>query len=304
MGWRPLNRQFIDMTADIAQEFVDMKPMPHERPFSQVRYRKILEKIKRYGHMAYFWQTAIVLELEDEECEFDIIRVDGQHTSRMALNNPHLFLGGSVFVVRLDWECDTVRDRALLYAQINSSESSRTTSDVNYSMAAAIGLQDINGKNLINTAVTAMSMSLWGTHYASKSKEERAALLETNKPFIHFVDEMLGKLKSAERVKLVRSPVFWALYETWLKDEDAAAEFWVLVGTGYGADKHLPQRKLHDYLNNVRIVSGTSTKGSKAQDRDPIVVVYHRCLVGWNAWRAGKTSTTLHIRKNTKPVAR
>lgn len=287
MGWVLGDSKTVKMTVQLAYEFYHMKAVPNERPLSPNRIKRLKQKITIHGALPFRWGRAEVIE------NGQVYRVNGQHTSTMIVKDSAMITDKMKATVE-EYLCDSMRDLADLYGQIDSQESSRNAGDINLSHAAVIdGLMDCN-KRVINLGVTALAHEKWGDQYTRQPKEDRAALMDTAPEFLVFMDKLKKGLDHSDWRAIGRGPVAMAMLATWRKNRKDAVTFWNLVATGEGEDTKKPDRVLGKYLMRTGVNTGRpkAARGIGRSEGSPLM--YARCIVAWNAWRQGK-STTLRV---------
>jgi hypothetical protein len=281
------------MTTDAAWKFYRMKAVPNERHLNQNRIRRLRKKITEHGALPFRWGRAEVEETGE------VFRVNGQHTSTMLVKDSAMITDKMVVTIE-DYLCETMKDLADLYSQIDSSESSRSAGDVNLSHAAVTdGLGNCN-RRVINLCVTALSHEKWGDQYTRQPKEDRAALLDTAPEFVLFVDKLKKDITHEDWRVVGRGPVVMAILATWRKSRRAASEFWRLVARCDGPDAKSADRTLGKYLQRTGITTGRPKAARGIGRVEGPVVMYSRCVTAWNAWRQGKT-TKLRVYEDKEP---
>ena len=295
MSWVLAQSETVKMTVGLAREFHRMKAVPNERPLSTNRLTKLKAKVQNHGALPFRWGRAEVIETGE------VYRVNGQHSSQMLNTNPEM-INDKMFVTVEDFLCDTMKDLADLYGQIDSSESSRTAGDINFSYAAVTdGLCNCN-KRVINLAVTALSWEAWGEQYTRTPKEDRARLMDGDPDFVLFLDAVRRDLVQEDWRILKRTPVAHAMLSTWRKNKREAGKFWRLVGDGSGPNSKSADRVLNKYLMKTGVTTGRPKAAKGIARVEGPQTMYARCIVAWNAWRRGKT-TSLRVYEDKGPPA-
>ena len=295
MGWKLRNKPTTSkVTRKMASEFAEMDPAPHDRPLSERRLQVYNILLSKGQFRPVTWAKAYCKET-DGWC-----RVNGKHTSVLLSGMPSL---PEFYVTIEEYDCDTLEDVAKLYATFDSKMQSRSANDIYLSFAATV--PELKGLPVRSITVSVAGMSLFadpmsmqgGSGSIRKQPADRAELLLEHSDFVVWLDSILrpddaaaaednGVRKKDRSKHLHRSAVVAALFGSWQKDKEAAADFWCAVRDGTSTVGK-PDRKLNQYL--LTTILGRKSFGSEskvASEREMFV----RCIHAWNAWRRGEKS--------------
>ena len=271
------------VTKAMADKWSGMEQVRNDRPLSEKRV-DAYKKMAACGLMRpVHWAKAHCLETQEN------YRVNGKHTSTAFSQMDDL--PDTLQAIIEEYQCDTLRDVAELYATFDARITIRTTGDINMSFAAVDpDLHDVPVK-IINLAVSAISLWKWGENYAQHSASERAeCLFEPEcKSFVRWLCDIASDSKVNKRLR--RSPVVWAMYATFKKSRKDATEFWTAVRDETGTYPTLPDRKISRWLMENAVDSTGRRAGAKE--------MYARCVIAWNAWRT-QTKTNLSYYPDAK----
>lgn len=263
------------ITKAMAEKWCSMEQVRNDRPLSTSRV-DAYKKMAAAGLMRpVHWAKVHCLETQEN------YRVNGKHTSTAFASMDDLPDTLQAYVE--EYQCDTLRDVAELYATFDSRLTTRTTSDINRSFAAVDPeLCDLPAK-IINIGITGISLWKWGQSYASHPAAERAECLfnPDDKAFFRWLADVVNSSKSHKRMR--RTAVVHAMYATFRKSRKDATEFWTAVRDETGTSPASPDRKLSRWL--------MENAADAAGRRAGLSEVYARCVIAWNAWRTdGKTN--------------
>ncbi len=291
MSWTLLSRPRTQLvTQELAQQFVDMTPAPHDRPLSERRLQVYRRMLALGQFRPVTWASALCEETND------IYRVNGKHTSLLLVGLKPM---PEFFVTIEEYQCDTLEDVAKLYATFDAGIQGRTAADIYLSFAATVPeLKGLNSK-IVKTAITGIAFKEMGMDVYTKSQPvERAEMLLEHTDFVLWLSQLLqagrstteDQLPSRQKCQhLLRQPVVAAIFATWEKTVPAALEFWRAVRDDSGAHPTMPDRKLSRYLLTTSMQGGHDRRGKSAGPRE----IYVKCLHAWNAWRKNEP-TALH----------
>jgi len=274
------------VTKSMAEKWAGMEQVRNDRPLSTPRveaYKKLaVAGLMRPVH----WAKAHCLETQEN------YRVNGKHTSTAFSQMEETPDTLQAYVE--EYQCDTLRDVAELYATFDSRITLRTTSDINRSFAAVDPeLCDLQAK-IVNLGISAISLWKWGLSYEKVQPAERAECLfdPECKCFFRWLSEMVSDSKVNKRIR--RAPVVWAMYATFRKSRKSATEFWAAVRDETGVSPATADRKISRWL----MENAVDSTGRRAGTNE----MYARCIIAWNAWRT-KTNTNLAYHPDAKVPA-
>jgi hypothetical protein len=265
------------LTPELAGRFKAMLPSPTERVFDPARAKMLREKAEAGQLIAFHWATAKVGDKE--------YRVNGQHSSAVLAELNGQF--PQELKVHMDtYEVDSPDGLALLFRQFDSRKSGRTPTDVS---GAYQGLYT----DLAGVPRGAAKLAVEGVAWYDKNVEGLPAPKGDDvytlfgktglHNFIRWVGEDIFTIKTPE---LKRQTIVAAMYGTFEKNELEARKFWKEVGRGgVEFDDNHPTTVLDGFLKSV-------VEEKKKLELRP-ANFYQACLYAWNAYREGKTFTSV-----------
>lgn len=288
----------------LAKKFAEMVGVPgdrgNEKTIQKARREMHREAILTGNHRGNEWATVKVLS------DGKTYRVNGKTTAMVLLDlfNQKVEFPPFVAVIR-EYEADDYEGAAALYATFDNAKSSRSKSDLTKTAAYSIEeLRSLSSRSL--SLVTAgLSFEKWETKYRRVPTTKQASLLHDNVQFALWVSEILPakkrgrKKKDAEETETVecdhmrRVPVIAAMARTYFRDPHRANEFWGLVRDDMDGGKGHPIRKLRNFLLTYGIGAPSGEK-KVVSDRE----MYVKCLLAWNSYAAGETTTNLNYFKD------
>jgi hypothetical protein len=276
MGWE-LKTTPVSMpaTRELAREFAEMTPAPHDRALSKRRldiYEKLVEA-RQFRPVT--WARAWCLETQDW------YRVNGKHTS-VLLSERFKTIPRGFHVIVENYECDTLEDVARLYATFDSKTQSRTANDIYVSFAHVNPQLREMSSRFIQSLVSGVGYHTWGEDYWAKQPADRAEEILDHVPFCLWCREMFDQ-KERDYRHLTRQAVIAAMLGSWLRSVDKATAFWGLVRDESGPEPTTGDRVLAKWLFTSKI-KGRAVKSGAVTVRE----MYVRCIQGWNAWRRGE----------------
>lgn len=287
-------------TKGLIKEFVEMDPVPYDRPLSERRiqvYRRILAAGE---FRPVTWASVLCYEVNQT------MRVNGKHTATMlSTMNPV----PEFYVTVERYVCDTLQDAANLYNTFDSKMATRTTNDINWAFAATIPELKDTPKRLVNHAVAAAAYKRWGDKAKDVPAAERAEELMDHYPFVLWLHEVLGAGTGGGNVTgkhLFKQPVVNAMLATYDRLPQKSKEFWESVKLESDPDRDAPTRVLARYLIRATLSGGSGSNARAAGKKlaDPREV-YVKCVHAWNAWRRGEgTALNYHANAPIPDVAR
>jgi hypothetical protein len=271
------------VTRRLAREFAEMEPAPKDRPLSERRLQVYTLLMNKGEFRPMSWASILCKETGVT------YRVNGKHTSTICATLDPL---PELFAVVERYECDTLDDVGRLYGTYDSKMQARTTADINRSFASCVpGLADIPVK-ILNACAGGMSFATYFQTYRHQEQPaERAERLLEHSDFVVWLNATLFHGATSKNSHLMRVPVVACVFQSYQKDEGKAREFWLAVRDETGLAPDLPDRKLAKYLTTsisstgARVHSGVNR--FRVTDREH----YAKCVMAWNAWRKGETTT-------------
>jgi hypothetical protein len=275
------------VTKSMAEKWAGMEQVRNDRPLSTLRVAAY-KKLAAAGLMRpVHWAKAHCLETQEN------YRVNGKHTSTAFSQMEEVPETLQAYVE--EYQCETLRDVAELYATFDARITLRTTSDINKSFAAVDpDLCDLQVK-VINIGISGISLFKWGLSYERVPAAERAECLfdPECKAFFNWLSDLVNDSKKNKRLR--RAPVVWAMYASFRKSRKAATEFWTAVRDETGSSPSLPDRRLSRWL----IENAADKLGRRAGTNE----MYAKCVIAWNAWRDNSpTNLAYHAEKKLPSV--
>jgi hypothetical protein len=288
MGWElkttPVS---VAATRELAKEFAEMTPAPHDRALSERRLEVYEKLVEGRQFRPVTWAKAWCLETQDW------YRVNGKHTSVLLAERLKTIPKGFHVIIET-YECDTLEDVAKLYATFDSKMQSRTARDIYLSFASTCPeLAEMDGRFLTGV-VSGMGYHSRGDDYWDMQPAERAEILLSDTDFVVWAWRLFGPPQ--ENVghvrKILRQGILAAMYGTYLKDRVRAEEFWKLVRDESSPTPDTPDRKLARYLATV-----TTRQGGHMATREMMVKAIH----AWNAWKRKEKSNLNYYKDKEVP---
>lgn len=270
--------KYLKLTRKLATEFANMTRCPDDREIQDARTQMLKKAVHAGRFRAPDWASAVCLETGIE------YRVNGKHTSTMFSSwdgeLPKLMVSVTQF------ECQTLKEVAELYATYDAKFSTRNSSDIYVVYARSVPELANVHKSTIRLAAAGMGYARWErtTCTGHSSNEDRANLLINNPDFVLWLEALQTKLK--DNLFLHRGPVVAAMFKTWERDQEECDAFWNEVKTGSNTDTKSPSRVLQRWLLGVIL----SRKGNKdiEQTHDHEMLV--KCIHAFNAWKRGEST--------------
>jgi len=285
------------VTEKLAKKVRDTASCPQERGLKKSRIAVLREKISSKLAIGFRWAIAC--------CKGKEYRVEGQHTSYLLCESPDLIKEHKLYATVEYYNCDTMQDVVLLYAQFNPKLSSRSTHDINQPFAAVnpiIVKADVTPR-VIDLCASAVAFAQEGHEEKYGTKEQmdvRAKRLLTKEvgEFAVFVQKIFSSLTSKEKKDLSRIPTVAAMFRTWSKNKHDANIFWKEVAHDNGTHGS-PSRLLKSYLHDSII--GYAGKGRSKKKSVNHREMYIRCLLHWNAFRNGNGKVKRYFQEAPVP---
>lgn len=285
----------VPVTKELAQEFVEMERLPHDRPAG----RKRLAEIRRIFDEGEFrtteWASCYVAETNKT------YRVNGKHTSIVMSERLDDLDGITIVLTR--YSVETLDEAAQLYASFDPAISAKSASATNQVYAGSIPALNDARPVVINNVIGGIAYYLWEDGWRERSQRERAALLKDNAGFAVWYHGLIGT-QTRKYLHVNRVPVVAAMYATYRVDREFADLFWREVMDGIGGQPDSPVRRLHLFLqtHNLHSTSTTANRqgGAKGTSRHAMMC---KCVTAWNAWRLGKPTKLKYFRTQKTPKA-
>lgn len=279
--WKMLDSKTHLIGGEQAREFArkhnELPASPTERPVKPDRIERLNAAIEEGRAVAFNWVKVLLGGVE--------YRMNGQHSSKVLSS----FKGDlpEVLVFHVDrYEASSKEGMVDLFRQFDTRWSSRSKADV---AGAFQGLNDAVAACARDKARLAIEGVAWYRRYREKTyvpSEDAVYSLffdEPLHPFIRFVDEIL----TVKTPELKNVGVMAATYETFIKSEQAARDFWKHVAMNDVADDNDPRSVLSRELVEL--------KEKKRGDITPRAEYYAKSIKAWNALQAGEKISSLKV---------
>lgn len=236
-------------------------------------------------------------------CEWGIItckedgsteRVNGKHTA-LLFSDPTLQYG-DIKITCTYWECDTRREKALIFATYDRKINIRSLSDNNKAVAADVPSLDKAAGATIDKCVSGIASAKYGpVYHMHRTADQRAQELHQYNDYCAFVRENFEskEVDRSTREKFRQYSVFAAMWLHFHEDEKAARIFWGLVFRGDGKVVS-KARKLNTHIITKPL---SVLKGASSNERSETRV--QTCLHLYDSWwkEYSKSYTTTKRRK-------
>lgn len=297
MSWKQAEKpRTVLATPALVKEFVEMEPVPHDRPLSEKRLQ-VYERILRAGDFRTVTWASVACH--ETNCTY---RVNGKHTATLLSKLDKL----PEFHVTVErYGAEDLKDVANLYNTFDSSLASRTSGDINMAFAATIGELRGLAPRLVNLAVSAIAANRWDENELRKvPPAERAEQLVDHTDFVVWLNKLIpsagpGGGVNSTTAHIRRAPVAAAMFATYQRAPRLADQFWLAVKEESAPDRDDSTRTLARFLIRARIGGGRG--GAKMADTKTVTnrELYAKCVHAWNAWRKGEQLTRFNYFANS-----
>jgi hypothetical protein len=201
-----------------------------------------------------------------------LLRINGQHSSKMLAESSHLVRMFPKWVTVNRFRCDTEHDIAALFNCFDHTASVRTASD---KMGAHKWVQKELRDVSIGPARFAVSgVACWLNLVEGvkvTTQDEMIRLVHQYPEFVKWASQFMGIARMKTRGTVA------AMYSTWLTDPDMAFDFWTSVNEEDGESRYSGPRVLSSFLrDNTTVKAGTKRANSRA--------FYCKSIMAANAW--------------------
>ena len=248
----------------------------------EARIKHLREKAEAGQLVTFNWSTAKLGER--------ILRMNGQHSSKMLCDLNGAFPKG--LKVHLDtYEVDSSEDLAILFRQFDDRKSGRSPSDVS---GAYQGLyNDLHEVPRASAKLAAEGVAYYRTKVEglpAPSGDDRYSLFDETG--LHGFVRWIGELITIKTPEFKRSTIVAAMFGTFSKNESEARKFWAEAARGGVEYEDNHSTTVLDAWLKAAIESKSEKRELKPAH------FYQGCIFAWNAYRDGKTITS--IRFDTK----
>jgi hypothetical protein len=266
-----------ELTPELAEEFRNLEPSPTERELNPARLKHLKMKAEAGQLVTFHWSVA---KLGDKR-----LRMNGQHSSNMLCGLNGLF--PKDLKAHIDeYEVPNKASLALLFRQFDDRKSNRSPGDV---ASAYQGLYD----ELHDVPKGPAKMAVEGACWYDRNVEGLPPVsgddqyIRFGEPGLHGFIRFVGELFTIKTPELRRQTIVAAMYGTFTKNEAEARKFWAEVARG-GEEysENAPSTILDAWLKAMAEKRGAKTELKPAN-------LYQGCVFAWNAYREGKTISTI-----------
>lgn len=280
MAWERTEKpKTVQATRGLVKEFIEMDPLPRERPLSERRLQIYRRLLSAGEFRPVTWASASCKETNTT------YRVNGQHTSTLLGELEQL---PDFFVTVERYSCDTLEDVAKLYSTFDSGIGSRTNNDIVQSFASTI--KEFSGlkKKTFLLVAAAGSYHKWGFTYHQHPPAERAELLFDYIDFTVWVDGILwpADANQEDASHMNRAGVVAAMLGSYQKSQSDSDKFWRLVQNGAAPKANDASRVLQRYLLRTRARTSIAS-APKGRETAGFREMLAKCTTAWSAWRKG-----------------
>lgn len=283
-------------TDQLLSEFSALERTTMERPLSRPRLEYLRRELAA-GHIVSPPRWAFAY------CKHNgrRYRLNGQHTSTVFAEVPE---GQRPKVVYESYECDTLEDVAMLFQNFDPRESVRSAGDVTRAVFASFPELDDYPVRLGQALVGGIQMAKlarkeWAEGTQQDTKTNARGLTSGDKAkaaaeYPGFAAWLQAGFGSNAAMRVVgRAPVVAAMLLTREADQETAERFWLAVRDGSDPRPGCASRRLREYLQEVRLTSGSSrTTRNYAGQRE----ILAKSLQAWRAHLDGSDNVRLSYR--------
>jgi hypothetical protein len=268
-----LKTEMVPLTRQVAEHHRDLPQIPGDRPLKS-SHVKHLHNCHESG--LFYSPTWSVVLYQGQH-----LRIDGKHSSNMLCSlNGHF--PSNLHVTIRHFLAETEEDLAILFAQFDNQVSTRTRAE-----RARVHLK--LHQELSAIAPTSVTKATSGIAYALSddgtqkfSREDQEQLIHSQKEFILWANQFVGTRRMS------RPGAVAAMFMTWMRDNGAANEFWMLVRDQSHEDPKNASRKLGKFLE----LSIYDPLDQATKRKWTTRAFYVKSIHAWNAWR-GNCGTDL-----------
>ena len=266
-----------DLMRELAEEFRNLDPSPTERELNPARLKHLKMKAEANQLVTFHWSVARLGEKR--------LRMNGQHSSNMLCGLNGLFPKGLKAHID-EYEVPNKASLALLFRQFDDRKSNRSPGDV---ASAYQGLYD----ELHGVPKGPAKMAVEGACWYDRNVEGLPPVsgddqyVRFGEPGLHGFIRFVGELFTIKTPELRRQTIVAAMYGTFTKNEPEARKFFAEVARG-GEEytENAPSTILDAWLKAMAEKRGAKTEVKPAN-------LYQGCVFAWNAYREGKTISTI-----------
>jgi len=280
-GFRLISVEIKDLTYDLAAGHASMEASPTERDKSDSRVDFLQTKMLNGLFLTPSWVIA--------RRKYDggkLVRINGQHTSNGIVGLGEQWDPAGHKVMVEIYEVDSPEAEALVFRQIDARQSGRTPLDV---CGAYIGLhadlKALDDKKLIKKAIEAMVWQEKTVEEIKGLKQSDSRYETVEDPNVRAFCVWLHGFLAMKPKEMMGLTILGAIYSTWKKNPDDAAEFWRLVPTAANdGETQEPALVLGGWL---------SDEYNEPSDDVGKNNLYQGSIFAWNQHRAKKQITAV-----------
>jgi len=286
------SRRKVNFTKEEATNLLNLPEFPGDRGLKNKHVDYLVKAMTRKTFRPEL-VSIITCSLKDKK-----YRMNGQHTAWARLEMPN---GYRCEVEMIHYEAKSEQDVRQLYASIDRS-SPRTKANVIESYL--VGSEEFQGVKSRSLRIGPQGFALWlwssGHERGKHDGDDIAYLLKTDYYDLAIkVCSFLDGLSPREHGHIFRAPVVAAMFATFNKAPQIAAEFWLPIGDGVGIEKRGdPRLKLRNYLMQTAVNAGKGGRSEKQQASSELM--FRQCVGCWNAFRDGRTLSILRANERGK----
>jgi hypothetical protein len=277
ISYRLVKSEVRDLTRELAEEFRNLEPSPTERELSPARLKHLKTKAEAGQLVTFHWSVARLGEKR--------LRMNGQHSSNMLCGLDGYFPKGLKAHID-EYEVPNKASLALLFRQFDDRKSNRSPGDV---ASAYQGLYE----ELHDVPKGPAKMAVEGACWYDRNIEGLPPVsgddqyIRFGEPGLHGFIRWVGELFTIKTPELRRQTIVAGMYGTFTKNEAEAHKFWAEVARG-GEEyaENAPSTILDAWLKAMAEKRGAKTELKPAN-------LYQGCVFAWNAYREGKTISTI-----------
>lgn len=291
----PKSSKTVKLTSAKAREYNHLQPLPGERPLREDHVLYLAEKIEQGLLIGANVQIAVIA--------FNGTRYkgNGQHTcaGRLLLDEDDRF---SPMVNWHEYEVSTLQDAVMLYEQFDPPMASRSYADLvrivgrNFGIIGSDGICSQAVAQAFNQAVAFVESGRSINGRAHMRPATKAQFMVERKRELRLFVEILGPAKEGHHLR--RDPVYAALYETMVLNENDAQSFWLGVREGANLAKDSPMKKVEVYLRSIDVPRGAGRMALHPSFQ----TVYTKCVHAWNAWVDDRSTDLKCVSGTPMPV--
>jgi hypothetical protein len=292
-------RKAHELTNRNAEAFLELADFPGDRKLQEPH---VVFLARQMTAGTFRWEQVSLITCFWEGTEY---RMNGQHTAWARLTSK-LPDSHRTPVQLLKYEAKTEQDMRQLYASIDRGKPRNMGNVVISYLAGREEFPDYT-KSLLKKLCQGLALWKWESdeQRSLHTGDERAYLMLTEHHKLALsVGNFLKTSETADSKHMNRAPSTAAMFATFHKAPQIAAEFWRVVRDGVGIDrKEDPRHALRNYLMTTALAA-TSRAGPDVR----IVTqeeMYRGCLLAWNQYRANKPLRQIRSHKiDSRPEVR